>query len=169
MHSDERIAPAPDQVDLTNCDREPIHIPGRVQPHGVLLACDSDLSVVRRHSLNAAETLALPFQDINGRKLEELVGSDNAHDLRNALLRSVDPARPGLILGMRLPGPDEAFNIAVHQYKGNTIIEFEPADGAADGAPLEVARALIARLNQVTEGRRSVQPDCSLSAGHARL
>ena len=24
-------------VDLTNCDREPIHIPGAIQPHGILL------------------------------------------------------------------------------------------------------------------------------------
>ena len=24
-------------ADLTNCDREPIHIPGAIQPHGVLL------------------------------------------------------------------------------------------------------------------------------------
>ena len=27
-------------VDLTNCDREPIHISGSVQPHGALLAVD---------------------------------------------------------------------------------------------------------------------------------
>ncbi|MDB4931158.1 MAG: phytochrome sensor signal transduction histidine kinase, partial [Myxococcaceae bacterium] len=25
-------------VDLTNCDREPIHIPGAIQPHGLLFA-----------------------------------------------------------------------------------------------------------------------------------
>ncbi len=35
-------------VDLTNCDREPIHIPGSVQPHGALLAVDPEtLSVVQ--------------------------------------------------------------------------------------------------------------------------
>jgi light-regulated signal transduction histidine kinase (bacteriophytochrome) len=27
-------------VDLTGCDREPIHISGAIQPHGVLLAMD---------------------------------------------------------------------------------------------------------------------------------
>ena len=27
-----------DTVDLTNCDREPIHIPGAIQPVGLLLA-----------------------------------------------------------------------------------------------------------------------------------
>jgi len=30
------------QVDLTNCDREPIHIPGSIQPHGAMLVIDPD-------------------------------------------------------------------------------------------------------------------------------
>ena len=34
------------QVDLTNCDREPIHVPGSVQPFGFLLALVSDFSIV---------------------------------------------------------------------------------------------------------------------------
>ncbi len=25
---------------LTNCDREPIHVPGTIQPHGILLVVD---------------------------------------------------------------------------------------------------------------------------------
>jgi light-regulated signal transduction histidine kinase (bacteriophytochrome) len=29
-----------DALDLTNCDREPIHIPGQIQAHGALLAFD---------------------------------------------------------------------------------------------------------------------------------
>src|SRR5664279_4461569 len=33
---------------LTDCDREPIHIPGSIQPHGVLLAVDpASLKVVQ--------------------------------------------------------------------------------------------------------------------------
>lgn len=138
------------RVDLTNCDREPIHIPGTIQRHGVLLACDTEMSVIRRHSLGAAEKLGLPFGDINGTRLEGIVGPGKAHDLRNALLRSADPARPGLIMGMTLPSTDTAFHVAVHQYKGSAIVEFEAAEDSTIGAPLEIARALIARLNQVT-------------------
>ena len=34
--------------DLTDCEREPIHIPGSIQPHGVLLAIDpASLKVVQ--------------------------------------------------------------------------------------------------------------------------
>ncbi|MCC6919096.1 MAG: hypothetical protein IT548_07815, partial [Alphaproteobacteria bacterium] len=43
-----------DRVDLTNCDREPIHIPGSIQPHGSLIACDASAAIVLRHSRNAA-------------------------------------------------------------------------------------------------------------------
>jgi light-regulated signal transduction histidine kinase (bacteriophytochrome) len=50
------MQPTP-SVDLTNCDREPIHIPGSIQPHGCLLACNSDVSSIRRHSTNAAAML----------------------------------------------------------------------------------------------------------------
>lgn len=35
-----------DEVDLANCDREPIHIPGAIQPHGILLAFDRRLELV---------------------------------------------------------------------------------------------------------------------------
>jgi len=30
------------QPDLTNCDREPIHIPGRVQSHGFIVVTGED-------------------------------------------------------------------------------------------------------------------------------
>ena len=34
---------APDApIDLTNCDREPIHLPGAVQPYGALLALHAE-------------------------------------------------------------------------------------------------------------------------------
>ena len=47
------------QVDLTNCDVEPIHIPGSIQPHGALLAFDVGMTQALRHSRNAPELLGL--------------------------------------------------------------------------------------------------------------
>ena len=45
-------------VDLTNCDREPIHIPGSIQPHGALLAFARD-GVLTIHSDNATDLLGV--------------------------------------------------------------------------------------------------------------
>lgn len=41
------------EVDLTNCDREPIHIPGQIQSHGFLIVVDQEC-IIRFHSDNIA-------------------------------------------------------------------------------------------------------------------
>ena len=43
--------------DPSECEREPIHIPGSIQPHGVLMALDGNMSIVLRHSVNASEMM----------------------------------------------------------------------------------------------------------------
>ncbi|MDO9369721.1 MAG: HWE histidine kinase domain-containing protein [Sphingopyxis sp.] len=131
------------QVDLTNCDREPIHIPGSIQPHGCLLACDVGASTVLRHSANCRDLLALPG-DINGRDLASIVGAKVAHDIRNALSRAQLSGRSALMFDCRLDG-SPSFDLSVHRYKGSTIIEFELARPDL-AEPLEMARAMIGRI-----------------------
>ena len=159
-----------DKVDLTNCDREPIHIPGRVQPHGVLLACDSDLSVVRRHSLNAAETLAPAFQRHQRPQARRRRWKRQAHDVRNALLRV---GRSGA------PWPDPRHAAADARYsvptspcintRATPSIEFEPADDAGSGR----AAGGCARPDRTAEPghRRSTTSAIGrpLSSRHSRL
>src|ERR1700712_4799503 len=75
----------PVELTLDNCDREPIHIPGSIQPHGALLALDR-LGRLSHASANAGELLgvALPF----GRTLPAAVfGGDAAleQQFRDAL------------------------------------------------------------------------------------
>ena len=38
------------QTDLISCDREPIDIPGSIQPHGVMLVVDCQQLVIRRYA-----------------------------------------------------------------------------------------------------------------------
>ncbi|WP_448176515.1 HWE histidine kinase domain-containing protein [Pseudomonas putida] len=136
------------QVNLTNCDREPIQIPGSIQPHGCLLACDASATVVLRHSVNAPQVLGVP-NDINGQKLHAVLGDEVAHTLRNALARTRDASRPALSFGVTLPN-GEAVDIAAHLYKGTAILEFEPA-GASIAEPIELARTLIAQLREIDQ------------------
>ncbi|MGV3575211.1 MAG: HWE histidine kinase domain-containing protein [Devosia sp.] len=135
------------RVDLTNCDREPIHIPGSIQPHGCLIACDASASVVLRHSANTADMLGVSGE-INGAELGALIGSTNAHDIRNALARSQTGGRASLLFAQALAN-GRRFDIAVHRFKGSSILEFEPAgEGAAQ--PLELTRAMIGRISSIS-------------------
>ncbi|MET0971250.1 MAG: HWE histidine kinase domain-containing protein [Tardiphaga sp.] len=135
-------------VDLTNCDREPIHIPGTIQPYGYLLACDGSVGIVRRHSSNAAAMLGLDDGDLNGRRLDDLIGEQASHDIRNALARWGSQQRPGLLIDYPIGSSAARFNVAIHSHKGVSIIEFEPVDPLQAIPPLELSRLLIGRIGQ---------------------
>ncbi|MDH7805100.1 MULTISPECIES: HWE histidine kinase domain-containing protein [unclassified Rhizobium] len=131
-------------VDLTNCDREPIHIPGYIQSHGCLIACDNAMRMVLRHSENCREILRVDG-DINGRTAEEVLGKDLVHDLRNALTVTGRTTRPAMLPNMELRD-GRSFDIAVHRYKSTTIIEFEPS--GSETQPLGTARKMVDRIRE---------------------
>ncbi len=133
-------------VDLTNCDREPIHIPGSIQPHGCLIACDAIADTVLRHSRNAGEMLGVD-ETINGKSLGDILGAEATHAVRNALNRTNDPSRPAVLFDTMLQN-GRRFDIAVHRHDGACILEFEPK--LSDPTkPLELARELIGRISSI--------------------
>jgi light-regulated signal transduction histidine kinase (bacteriophytochrome)/CheY-like chemotaxis protein len=146
--------PNTEAVDLTNCDREPIHIPGSIQPHGCLIACDLAGAVILHHSANAADMLQFAGE-ILGQRLEDVVGGEAAHGLRNALATSDDPARPAFRHGLLMPS-GRAFDVSLHRFDSKVVIEFEPASTDGD-QPLEVARMLISRIRNMTSVERLVE------------
>lgn len=135
-------------ADLTSCDREPIHIPGTVQPHGCLLACDISGRVIVRRSDNVQSMLGLSADPLN-RRLDDVLGEGCAHSLMNALARSPSPSHAGLVFGQELGGAK--FDIEIHQHAGSIIIEFEPASQASEASALDVARSLIVRTAALTD------------------
>ena len=68
------LLPAGTPVDLSNCDREPIHVPGSIQPRGVLLAVTEPDLVVEQVSENLADLVGVAAADAMGRRLPEVLG-----------------------------------------------------------------------------------------------
>ncbi|WP_018386986.1 HWE histidine kinase domain-containing protein [Ancylobacter sp. FA202] len=132
-----------ERVDLSNCDREPIHVPGSVQCHGCLIACDPQGGVVQRHSRNAPDMLGLP-ETLIGRDLAELLGPLATGRIREALARGSDPSSPALLFGIELASGGR-FDVSAHVFKGVGILEFEAAS-AEDGPALDLARSMFAHV-----------------------
>lgn len=63
------------QADLSNCERELIHLAGSIQPHGLLLVVDEPAATVRMASANAAPLLGLRLPALLGRPLAPLGGN----------------------------------------------------------------------------------------------
>ncbi len=132
------------QADLSNCEREQIHLAGSIQPHGALLVLSEPAFVIIQASSNASAFLGLR-SDVTGRSLDDLDGN-----LRERLaphitdsLRTIPNA-----FRCRMGNPALEFDGLVHCLpEGALIVELERAGpalgicGSIEGALSEILGA----------------------------
>ena len=114
------------EVDLTNCDREPIHILGSVQPFGFLLAVNSDWVVVHASTTTLRYLGAAPA-DLLGKPLTQVMSGHAIHNIRGRLqiMRGADAVER--MFGQPLVDGGEDFDLALHYSGRLLIIEGEPS------------------------------------------
>ena len=136
-------------VDLTNCDREPIHVLGTIQSFGFLIAVTADW-LVAHASNNVAEFIGIPPTALLGRPLAEFMAQDALHDIRNRItvLQRSDAVERLFSLQLVQGGP--SFDVAVHLSAHLVVIEAEPA-APRDLDAINLFRPLMARLQAVKE------------------
>lgn len=110
--------------DLGACDREPIHMPGSIQPHGLLLVADPRTRVVAGGAGDIEGRLA---QDWLGLPLDALLGQDLAAPLGDAPQSGV--TRLGYVAGRA-----ETFEVLLHRAPQGLLAELEPAPEERLGA-----------------------------------
>jgi len=118
-----------DTVNLTNCDREPIHIPNCIQPQGVLLVlAEPDLRIVQV-SENAPEILGIAVADLLDRPLGDFISSDRGdlmQIIRGCLEHNFENINP---LSLTVATAHEAprnFNGIIHRApSGEIVLELE--------------------------------------------
>lgn len=129
MTLDPASSPAFGQANLSNCEREQIHLAGSIQPHGALLALsETDFTIVQE-SANAAAFLGYgsPLRGAHLRKL----GGDLWDRTRRYLDRSIEaiPVAVRCTAGVRR----EPLNALLHRAAGaGFIIELEQAGPVVD-------------------------------------
>lgn len=132
-------------ADLSNCERELIHLPGSIQPHGVLLVLDGEGPVVVQASENTGSLLGLPVERLMERGLTVLGGTlaavvdrcleQGVRDVPVPFHASVDPggASPLGVEGM------------LHRNDhGVLILELEPVEREAAAREVKRLRGILA-------------------------
>lgn len=126
----------PAQVTVDNCEREPIHTPNAIQPHGALVAFEEETGLVLHASANLGQWFPGAAHSAVGRLLPEVLGEAAQATVRRSLATTADAARHQIF---NLSGSDgaqaPALKGAVHRHQGLCIAEFERA------ADLETERA----------------------------
>ena len=136
-------------VDLTNCDSEPIHLLGNIQPHGVLLACPAGSKTIACASRNAARGLGFAGEGILGRDVAEVLGASAVGALDKCLPAGAgSPGLPGRKFAVSLAHSGGLWDGSVHDYGGLRIYELEPAAAASPVAPLDLVRVMLHELQQ---------------------
>ncbi len=129
-------------VDLTNCDREPIHIPGSIQPHGVLLALHEPDLIVTHASESVAAHLGCSASAVLGAPLDEVIDSPSALRVRSALASTkVADLNP-----IDVHARAAQFDGIVHRHRGVAILELEPRSEERAGRTHRPLRLALADL-----------------------
>ncbi len=132
-------------TDVTNCDREPIHIPGAILPHGVMLVLDSETLQILQVAGNLTGLLGASVEDLLGRSAAT-VFQPHQIDILRALSNKLTLAKPRHLLDPQMRvHPHRPLDASLHRSHGVLVLELEEADTgerfAAD--PLAAVQEMI--------------------------
>jgi len=144
--------------DLTNCDREPIHIPGSIQPVGFLIAVSSDW-IVTFHSVNVGTYLPSLPSELLGERLDILIDTEALKQVNAHLQELTHDEAVERILDCDFLGNGTCFDITVHRSAQHILIEGEPADGQK----IDVSAQLSTLINRINN-TRSLTQLCDIAA-----
>jgi light-regulated signal transduction histidine kinase (bacteriophytochrome)/CheY-like chemotaxis protein len=139
----------PFEVDLTNCDREPIHELGAVQPFGFLLALSTDW-LVRRASANIDQFFGVAALDLLGASALDLFGEHAVHTLRNRLAMLRGPDAVERLFGVPVAS-GRRFDFALHMIGDLIVVEGEESGDETSADAGSAIRAMMGRLDETTE------------------
>jgi len=149
------FVPVGTPIDLDNCAREPIHIPGSIQPRGVLVVLHEPDFVIRQVSANVSDLLGHTVDEVLGRHLSALIGVEQAARIQQAAstfgeLRQRNPLECHVEVG----GEVRAFDaILRREPAGVLLVELEIAYGERPFSfpnTYQAVRSSVEELNRAT-------------------
>ena len=113
------------EVNLTNCDREAIHLLGHIQPHGILIViAEADLKIVQI-SENTSSFFDIPASSLINQPLQKLFPQSQIDILVPLLLQEnlelVNPIK----LTAQINNKKYLFECVVHRSDGLLVLEIE--------------------------------------------
>jgi len=143
-------------TDLTNCDREPIHIPGSVQPFGFFLALLSDFSICMA-SANVADYLGIAYAELFQRPLHDVFSEGAVAAIRTRVDYLAGKDAVERMFGLQLQDGGKPFDVAIHFSGAYLVIEAEPSviePGLDSG---ELVRLMLERVRKTASVQELAQ------------
>jgi len=138
-------------TDLKQCAREPIHMIGHVQSHGMLFVLSEPDLVIQQASTNVDLFLGMSLDTVLGVSLETILGTQQFEAIC-AQLRNNDTEEPNPLRVTIGTNPIQ-MNCVWHRQDGVLIVEFEIRAKTYSSKELNIAahfRSLLSRMDQAS-------------------
>lgn len=131
------------EIDTSGCDREPIHVPGAIQPHGALLSLQEPHLVIQQTSDNTGALLGRAHDTLLGRSLGDLLDAPST----DAIARALASPRLADHNPLSIMCCERRFDGVLHRHQEATILELEPVErGAAHAGRHHPLRGALAHV-----------------------
>lgn len=112
----------PEKVDLSSCEKEPIHIIGATQSHGVLVSCNKSTGEITQIGENCKDIFGISAEDLLGKDLDVLLDANSSEEIKVTVLEhGVFKVKEAVI-------NDRDFVVIPHISGENLILDIEPVD-----------------------------------------
>lgn len=156
-----------EEVDLTNCDREPIHISGHIQPHGVLIAVREPELEILQISENTEELLGVEAKSAIGQNLSLFLEEVQLEKLKACLLnenlKTVNPIK----LSLQQGGKNLQFDCILHRWERVLILELELAKSTENLSVFSFYHSVRSTVTQI-QSAKNLNDLCQMTVAEIR-
>ncbi len=110
-----------DAVTITNCESEPIHIPGSIQPHGFLLGVSQPNFTITYCSENCIDFLNKKHTELLGQKLDVYFSTADIETIQQQFSSTSNELARPFVLNYN----DKSFHVTAHLSNEVIVLEFE--------------------------------------------
>jgi two-component system, chemotaxis family, sensor kinase Cph1 len=115
----------PENIDLTNCDREQIHIPGFIQPHGILFVLQKSEFTILQVSKNTFDLIGIHPEELLGKRLQELLDIQEIYHIQQCLSTDFESVNP-VKISWKTQDNTFLFDGIIHHSQEVLILELLP-------------------------------------------
>ena len=146
-------AALPEIFDLTNCDREPIHIPGLIQPHGVLLVLQEPELKIVQVSANTKTYIGRDPEQLLTTHLKDLLDENQIATISQCLEKDFESVNP-----LKISVNNTIFDGIIHRCDSASapgyglrylILELEPAQTKDKADFLDFYKLVVVSINKL--------------------
>jgi chemotaxis family two-component system sensor kinase Cph1 len=134
---------ADEELRMRECAREPIHVPGAIQPHGALLGVDPDSLIVIQASDNCEDVLGVSASSLLGIDIGTTLGAELTAFLHDGFHVGNAPSTHSILATVN----SASFDVITHVAGDVGIVEFEPVARIDGRAFLTRLHATLKRLS----------------------